>query len=66
MSKMIANALGRLVPTEVVGLGEFAPFTGAFDRLRGDYSYAPFPPASVTRSPKACAKPSSGRVLKMA
>lgn len=51
MSKMIANALGRLVPTEVEGLGEFAPFTGAFDRLRGDYSYAR---AATRRTVPAC------------
>jgi len=37
----VQNSLGRLVPKAVPGLGELAPYAGAFSRLDGRFSWTP-------------------------
>ena len=39
----VKNSLGRLVPREVPGLGDLAPFAGAYARLDGSYVWTPAP-----------------------
>lgn len=39
--KMMKNAIGREVPVFVPGIGELAPFAGAYTRLDGSYVWTP-------------------------
>lgn len=44
----VRNSLGRLVPTEIPGMGALAPFSGAYSRLDGSYVWTPSPIARRT------------------
>lgn len=46
----VANSIGRQVPISVPGLGELAPYAGAYARLDGSYAYAPRP--QIRRVPR--------------
>ena len=37
----VLNSIGGLVPKNVPGLGDIAPFAGAYSRLDGNYSWSP-------------------------
>lgn len=47
----VKNSLGRLVPREVPGLGDLAPFAGAYARLDGSYVWTPAPRTRKVSAP---------------
>ena len=38
---LVKNSLGRLVPANIPGMGDLAPYNGAYARLDGSFTWMP-------------------------